>query len=414
MIKVNGRRSNTLRTVCLIMLAMLCSTAVSGCWNRRELNDLAVSVAVGVDKRNNRILLSDQVLNVEAISGGKGSSGVYAPVNLFQEEGHSFQEAARKMTRKSSRKIYVGQLQVLVLGEDFARSGVAKVLDHISRDHEYRSDFLVIIAREVDARDVLQVFTPLEKTPATKLKNSLEVSSKAWGVTTAVQFREFTSNVISKSREAVLTGVNISGALEAGNSSDNINRISPSARIYSSGLAVFKRDRMLGWLNEEESLVYNFTRGHIKSAVIEQPCAKGRKDHRRVSVELLRTKTKMKGSLEKGRPIVSIFIQGDGVVTDAQCELDYTDPSTLDQIGRGVNEQIKSAIDSAVDIMQKRYNSDIFGFGELFERKHPSFWKKEKDNWDEVFPRIQVRIQSQIVVKQMYKTTKSFEERMKG
>lgn len=403
-----------MRALYLIVVTILCATLISGCWNRRELNDLAVSVAVGVDKQNNRIHLSDQVLNVEAISGQKGGSAAYAPVNLFQEEGHSFQEAARKMTRKSSRKIYVGQLQMLVLGESFARGGVAKVLDHISRDHEYRSDFLVIIARGTEARNVLKVFTPLEKTPATKLKNSLEISSKVWGATTAVQFREFTSNVISKSREAVLTGVNIAGSLNIGNTTDNINRISPSARLIFAGLAVFKKDKLMGWLNEEESLGYNFTQGNIKSAVVLQPCSKEDSDQRTVSVELLRTRTRMKAFLENGSPIVSISVKGDGVVTDAQCAIDFSSPSTIDRIEQGSEDQIKSQIASAVRIVQKRYNSDVFGFGELFERKYPGYWKKTRDNWDAVFPTIQVKIKPNISVKQMYKTTKSIEERMKG
>ncbi|GMK40388.1 hypothetical protein PCCS19_34440 [Paenibacillus sp. CCS19] len=403
-----------MRALYLIMFTILCAALVSGCWNRRELNELAVSVAVGVDKKNDGIRLSDQVLNVEAISGQKGSSGAYAPVNLFQETGQSFQEAARKMTRKSSRKIYVGQLQMLVFGEDFARGGVAKVLDHISRDHEYRSDFLVIVARETEARDVLKVFTPLDKTPATKLKHSLEVSSIAWGVTTAVQFREFTSNVISKGKEAVLTGVNIVGSRKIGNTSKNVARIFPSAGLVYAGLAVFKKDKLMGWLNEEESFGYNFTQGNIKSAVLLQPCSEEDSDHRAISVELLRTKTKMKALLEDGNPIVSISVKGDGVVTDAQCALDFTSPSTVDRVERGVEEQIKSHIASTVRIVQMRYNSDIFGFGELFERKYPGYWKKSIGDWDAVFPTIQVRIQPNISVKQMYKTTKSIEERMKG
>ncbi len=46
---------------------VICMTLVAGCWNRRELNDLAVSVAIGVDKKGNQLLLSYQIVNTGAI-----------------------------------------------------------------------------------------------------------------------------------------------------------------------------------------------------------------------------------------------------------------------------------------------------------------------------------------------------------
>lgn len=392
----------------ILFLVVLCSSLITGCWNRRELNELAVAVAVGVDKKDKKIILTDQVLNVAAISGQHG--GTYAPVNSFQETGESFQEAARKMTTKSTRKIYVGQLQILVLGEAFAKEGVTKVLDHISRDHEYRSDFYVIVARKTEARDILRVFTPLEKTPATKLKNSLEVSSSVWGQTSAVEFRDFTANIISKGREAVLTGVTVEGSTEKGNGINNVTKIFPGARLKYVGLAVFKKDKLIGWLNEKESIGYNFTQGKIKSTVLAQPCQDSSGE---ITVELLHTKSRMKAFIEKGKPSVNILVESEGVVTDAQCSLDLTNPSTITQIEEASKAQINNDISSVVRKMQHRYNSDIFGFGELFERKHPKYWEKAKREWDDVFPTIKVKIQTKVNVKQMFRTTKSIDERIK-
>ncbi|TCM99037.1 spore germination protein KC [Paenibacillus sp. BK033] len=404
-------KGSKLRTVIIVLVAAMSCFMLSGCWNRRELNELAVSVAVGVDKKGDGIILSDQILNAGAISGQSNRSSTSAPVNLFQESGGSFQEAARKMTRRSTRKIYVGQLQMLILGEDFAREGVTKVLDHISRDHEYRSDFYVIVARETEARDVLRISTPLEKTPATKLKNSLEVSAKAWGGTTAVEFRDFTSNLISKSREAVLTGLRLEGSFEKGNNLSNTTKVFPSARLVFAGLAVFKKDKLIGWLDEKESFGYNFTQGKITSTSLLQPCPDS---DRKLTVELVRTKSKMKAFIKDGKPLVQIDVKADGIVTDAQCPLDFTKPETITQIENNSNAQIKSYISSAVQKMQSsRYNSDIFGFGALFERKYPKYWKKAKSEWDSVFPTIQIKIQPKVNVKQMFKTTKSFSERMK-
>ncbi|RCW41509.1 spore germination protein KC [Paenibacillus prosopidis] len=383
---------------------------VTGCWNRRELNELAVSVAIGVDQKGKKILLSNQLLNPVAISGEEGGSSMLAPVTLFQERGGGFQEAARRMTTISTRKIYVGQMQMLIFGENFAKKGVGKVLDHISRDHEYRNDFYVVIARGAEAQDILKVYTPLEKTPATKLNASLETSSKVWGATAAIKIDEFTSTVISKGKEAVATGVVVIGEAGAGNDKRNVENISSPSQLKYTGLAVFKKDKLLGWLSEKESQGYSYTQGKVKSTSVLLACPEGKSKH--ITVELLGTKSKMKAAMKEGKPVIDIKLKTKGVVTDAQCELDFTKPAAISELESLTQNSIEASITSVVKKMQNKYKSDIFGFGEEFERKYPRYWESVKSDWDRVFSTLQVNIQVESKIDKMFKTTKSLSERM--
>ncbi|TFE25983.1 Ger(x)C family spore germination protein [Cohnella luojiensis] len=390
----------------------MCLTMAAGCWNRRELNDLAISVAIGVDKRGNQILLTDQIVDPGAVAGKEGGGATFrAPVSLFQEKGRGIQEAARRMTIESTRKIYVGQLQMLVIGEKLAKEGIGKLLDHISRDHEYRSDFYVIIARRAEAQDILKVFTALEKTPATKMRASLEVSSKAWGTSAAVKFDEFISNVVSKGKEAAVTGIRLIGDPKIGNDKANVEKILSPANLHYSGVAVFKKDKMLGWLNEDDSKGYNYTQGKIKSTVELVSCPKNKN---KITVEILRNKKTMKAVMEDGKPVIHIRIKTEGVITDAQCRMDFTKPSSITLVERLTSSHIQNSVLSAVNTMQNKYKSDIFGFGEAVERKYPQYWEKVKIDWDKVFPTIRVNIRVESNIQKMFKTTKSLYERMEG
>lgn len=382
---------------------------ISGCWNRRELNDLAVSVAIGVDKNGKQIILSNQILNAGAISGKEGGSSFLAPVTLFQEKGDGFQEAARRMTTSSTRKIYVGQMQILIFGEKFARDGVGRVLDHISRDHEYRKDFYVVIARGIEAQDILKVFTPLEKSPATKMNASLEVSSKAWGATAAVKIDDFTSNIISKGREAALTGIMLYGDPHVGNDKGNVEKIFPPARIKYQGIAVFKKDKLLGWLNEEESSGYIYTQGKVKSTTVLLTCPK---EDSHMTVELLRTKNNTKVIMKNGNPVIKLKIKAEGVITDVQCPMDLSKPSSISQVEQLTQNKIKASILSVIKTVQTQYKSDIFGFGEEVERSYPEYWENVKSNWEDIMSTLQVDVQVEVKIKQMFKTSKSFYERM--
>ncbi|WP_307606884.1 Ger(x)C family spore germination protein [Paenibacillus sp. V4I9] len=400
---------NTKRSLYVTFVTLVCMVLITGCWNRRELNDLAVTVAIGVDKNGKQIMISNQILNAGAISGKEGGSSSVAPVTLFQEKGDGFQEVARRMTTRSTRKIYVGQMQILIFGEKFAREGVGRVLDHISRDHEYRKDFYVIIARGAEAQDILKVFTPLEKTPATKMNASLEVSSKAWGATAAVKIDDFTSNIISKGKEAVLTGITLNGDPQVGNDKGNVEKIFSPARIKYFGIAVFKKDKLLGWLNEEESMGFNYTQGEVKSTAVLLTCPN---EENHMTVELMRTKNKTQVVMKNGKPIISLKIKAEGAVTDAQCPMDLTKPSSILQMEQLTQNKIKASILAAIKTVQTQYKSDIFGFGEEVERNFPEYWEKAKDNWDERMSSLQVDVQIEVKIKQMFKTSKSFYERM--
>jgi spore germination protein KC len=383
---------------------------VTGCWNRRELNDLAVAVALGVDQKGNKLLLSNQMLNPGAIAGKEGGASPFAPVTLFQTSGGGLQEASRKMTIVSTRKIYVGQIQMIILGEEFARKGVGKVLDYLSRDHEYRKDFYVVIARGAEAQDILKVFTPLEKTPASKLRTSLETSSKVWGSTAAIKIDDLISAIISIGKEAVLTGVVVTGDTRIGNDKKNVEKILAPSSLKYSGLAVFKKDKLVGWLNEKESKGYNYTQGKIKSTTILLACPEEK--NKKLAVELLRTKSETKVTMKENKPIIHIKLKTEGVVTDAQCEMDFTKPATISEYERLTESNIEASIRSVVKKMQNKYKSDIFGFGEVVERKYPRYWESVKSEWDQVFTTLQVNIQAESKIQRMFKTTKSFSERM--
>jgi spore germination protein KC len=389
---------------------ILCTILIVGCWNRRELNDLAVSVAMGIDKQGKQIVLSDQVLIPQAISGKEGGASFIAPVVLFQTRGYGIQETARKMTKRSTRKIYVGQLQILILGEELAKEGLAKVLDHITRDHEYRKDFYVAVARGSKAQDILEVFTALEKTPATKLKSALDVSSQVWGETSAIKIDDLISAIISKGKEAVLTGITLEGNRSFINKKQNAEKIAAPVKQIFSNLAVFKKDKLVGWLNEQESIGYNYTQKNIKSTSVLLTCPND--SNKKITVEILRTKNDTKVVMKGGKPVIHLNIKTEGVISDTQCNMDFTKPSSISQVEQLTNNKIQKSISMSVHTLQRQYKSDIFGFGEEVERKSPKYWEHVKNNWNEVFSGIQVNIQVESQIRQMFKTSKSFSERM--
>lgn len=398
----------TKRKWLIVLILILTLFVAAGCWNRRELNDIAISVALGIDKHGDKILISDQLVIPGAIASKTGGvSGT--PVTLYKESGDGIQQAARRMTTKSARKIYVGHLQMLILSEEIAKEGIADILDHVTRDHEYRRDFYVVVAREMRAENALKILTPIDKIPATQLLSSLETSHKAWAGTGAVKIDQLTSDVISKGKEPVLTGITLQGNLEGGMKKEQTEKIENTAILQYKGLAVFKKDKLVGWLDEEEAKGYNYIRGDVKSTSLIIPC----KEKENATIEILSANKEIKLKMEHGKPQIDLNIRLEGNVSDAQCSIDFSNPQSFLKLEKKTEKRLIEIIEKALNKAQKEYEADIFGFGEVINRKNPKYWEKVEKDWDKEFADLKVNVKATIKIRRVFKTQKSFRERMK-
>ncbi len=365
---------------------------LTGCWNRRELNEFAIVGAIGIDKNHDtgNYLFSVQVINPAVISAKGGGEGLRnAPVTLYKIETNSMLEGVRRLTTSSPRKLYFAHLRILVISEAVAREGVGHILDLFSRDHEYRPDFHVIVSRNAKAHEVLSQVTTIEKIPANKLFVSLEMSEKHWAPTLAVHLDEWESSLISKGKQPVLTGVIIQGEKEKIEDPNKVQHVDPTSLIAYSGIGVFHWDKLIGWLNETESKGYNYIVGNVKSTVGHNPCPD---DQGNYINELIRSRTEMKATVIDGKPAIQIKIKAEGNVAEVLCNLDLNDPNIIPILERRTEKEIKKIIEKTLHKVQKRYRSDIFGFGEVVHRADPVYWKQVENRWDQIFPDVPVSI----------------------
>lgn len=160
----------------IVLVLCICLLPLSGCWSSRELNELAITVAVGIDEVKDGIELTVQIINPGDIQAQTPTNG--PSVTTYSIKAASVMEALRKVTIESPRKIYLSHLRMLVLSEGIAKSGIAEVLDFFARDHEVRTDYFVVVAKNSRASSVLNVLTTIEKIPANYMFAALDTSQK--------------------------------------------------------------------------------------------------------------------------------------------------------------------------------------------------------------------------------------------
>ncbi|MEK5480121.1 Ger(x)C family spore germination protein [Paenibacillus sp. FSL R5-0407] len=393
------------RISALILLNLAVSLLLSGCWSRRELNDLAIAVAAGVDKVGDRYRLSVQVAIPGQVASKKAGSS-QAPATLYTAEGDTLFEAARRMTQISPRKIYFPHLRVFLIGESMASQGIAEILDLLLRDHEFRTDFFLVVTRGTTAEEALKIMTPLETIPANKLFSSLQTAAKAWSPAKAVTLDELINDLTREGKHPVLTGLEITGDRNIGQTKENILNIYTPSHLQYSGLAIFKFDKLIGWLDEKDSRGYRLLIGDVKSSVSFERC----KNQGKVVLETLGTNTKTKGKIVDSRPEMDIKVYVEANVASVECKgLDLTKPETVTELETGMEEKATGILESVIAKVQKEYKVDIFGFGEVFRRSHPRMWTKIKEDWNEgYFPNLKTHIQVDYTIRRTGTTGNSF------
>lgn len=389
------------RTFTVIVLIVVVMTA-SGCWSRKELSDYALVSGVFIDKSNGMYNVSLQVVDPKQISsgtgGGGGGGGGKSPIVVYTQKGRSIQEAIRRISNTSPREIYLGHLRALLISERTAREGIKDTLDYFRRSARVRNDFAIFVARRTHKPDALMMMSNLEKVSATEFFRTLEASEKIYPAWKFVRMDELVSTLVSSGRSAVLTGLEVTGDLEEVKNADQMNQSVDPVKSNLSGLGVFKRDHLIGWLNEKEGLVLNLLTKNIKVAgfVMDCPTGKGK-----VTYTAAPSKIKIKGSLKEDVPYIDIFIRADMNIGELNCRVDLEDPAILFEFQSSSVYFMEEAIMQVIAEVKKKYGTDVFGFGELIHRSDPKGWQKVRANWDEHFVQSQVKVKVDAFIREL-------------
>nr|WP_238327820.1 Ger(x)C family spore germination protein [Paenibacillus gorillae] len=254
-------------------IVLLCLLMLNGCWSRRELNELLIVLGIGFDWVDGEYLVSFQVVNPSEISAQK-RGGERPPSTLYQGRGRTMQEAARSLTAEAPRKVYMGHLQMYIISEELARKGIGDFFDNALRDNEQRMDFNLVIARGTRAENILKLYTPLDKLPTNSMLRSLETSEKNWAPTVSVTMDDVLKKLSADGIELTMTGIKLIGSVEMAESKRNVETFLPRSRYRYKGIAAFKGDKLVGWLNETESKGFTDITNKLQSTTLGIPCKK--------------------------------------------------------------------------------------------------------------------------------------------
>ncbi|MFD1954626.1 Ger(x)C family spore germination protein [Paenibacillus thailandensis] len=368
----------SIRRLRLIRILLCCAAAsgsavlLAGCWDRVEVNDLAIVTAAGFDAaENNRIKLSVQLFVPTASSttqsmGESTSTGGGTQVIVKSAVGINTADAASKLQQLLSRRLFWGQADSFIFGESLARRGLKDPYDFLIRHPQPRERADLYISKG-DAESVLAWQPAIER-------NSSEVLREMSNLKTAVNVTLLQS-VVQLTDEAHTTLIPLVSMKKVGQEKPT---------IYINGSAAIKDLKMKHLFNTFEMRGLMWLRNEVETTTLS---VRVPEEDGVASLRLLSSHTRLKPAIRNGEWIMRIKMEAEGNIDENSTTVDVSSAEKLEEFETLFENELKRRVAKAIESAQQA-GTDVVGFAEQFNHRYPHQWKAHKADWDRLFPTV--------------------------
>ncbi|PGR10959.1 spore gernimation protein KC [Priestia megaterium] len=383
---------------------------LTSCWSKKELTDLAIVAAMGLDKtKDGRYHITLQIINPGNVAGGMqgGGGGTQSPpITIYSASGNNIVEASRRASSRISRRLYYAHTNLVVVGEKLAKEeGLDTLIDGLDRDPEFRNTSTIVIANHSTAADLVKTLTPVDKIPANKILKTLEFTQRKWGENVKTSLQDVMTSLESPGRGTVVSGFHLVGNPQQAQKLDNLQESAPAATLRASGIAVLKQGKLVDWLYGKPARGTVWILNKIQGTDININW-EGKKEA--IAYQTVRQKTSISSQVKNGQPHIFVHTRVEGDLGEIEVPVDITNPKVIKEIEQSVSKEIKKELGTAVERAQKN-KTDILGFGEVIHRSRPKQFKRLKQEWNDVyFPKLNVDITVEAYIRRAGLRNKSF------
>ncbi len=326
--------------IALLVLVIL----FDGLNNLREVTDLAIVKAIGIDMTEDG-QYKTTVIVIDTSNKEAQNEGI-----IYEAIGESVHDSARKIVNESPKKLYLAQMETLILSEDIAKNNFEDTLGFFIRDNEGSNAFYLFIANGCTSDELIKSINE-EKI---NIKSLLNSSARYRG-----NCNMDSLNDILKTK--MKPGINIA-----------INTASiDDTKVKINSMAYFDGWNMRGYLTDDESIIYNLLRNNLDNTIVV-----AEQKENRIGAEIIYSKTEMTLDKEQNNK-VNFNIKIKANISETGSDVIIKDSEQIQNVEYILEEKIKTDVNEFIEKVKNEYGSDIIGFGNLMYRKKDDFFYED-------------------------------------
>lgn len=374
----------------------------TGCRNKDEIEDLSIYVGMGLDEANkteletkldklgteetkkNLITFTVQIVDKQAEGkvGDKGSDPAAKPYINISGTGDSLFQIIRDFSLQLERPLIGHHLKVIVINEQLSRHfSMHQLLDFFLRDNDIRPSTMVLMSSG-SSRKALEA-----------KGRSIIPSFRLMGM---IDNRYRTLKIIPP-----MTLSALQGKMHAKSSYMLQNVIAADGEVKFSGSAVIKgkTQKFVGLLSEEELLGITWLSGKGEGGLVK---SFDEKTKQIITYEVETMKSKIRSHADGDDISFDVDIESEGrLIEDWTNSSGPIDDEFKKRAEQAAEKEVKRLIQLGLEKIQKKYKTDVVGFGTRLNIEHPKQWQKVKQDWDNVFSQVPITYKVKLTITEM-------------
>lgn len=344
------------KTILLFILILFCN----GC-TYNEINNLAIANSIGIDYKDSIYTITLQIMDLN--TENNRSSNIDENTLMYMGEGKTIPIAIRNISLKYPNTVYLGHLELMVIGKGMVDYDIEKCFDYFMRSPEARSEAYLLISTKYEARKILDTNKEnKESFPTRDIITTIKNSTKRNGKINDISMEEFISTNLKTGIDPIVPIIN---------ESKNPNKDFKNNKII--GMGVFKNNKLINILEDKAIIAYNIINNNYQDIIISIKY-KNYND----SIILINPKSSFKVKVDDKLNIY-INIDTDAYLVDGN-GVKITDDKTLKTLENNLNNELKKYVNSLIDFSIKN-DVDILGVkNKIYKFYHNKFHLYKDDN----------------------------------
>lgn len=351
---------------------------------------MSIVAGVAVDKGT-----KDQFqITVEIVQITPGKQSKMAS-KIITGEGKSMFDAARNIIALNGKRLYWSHTKVIIVSHQIASEDLTKVIDWYNRDTETREDVYMLISQRNSAKEIFNELNYTEQIKSFALNEMIQ-NQKSLSKAPITDIMKFDIESTAKGISAVIPLV-------------NIGETNGKAVPQVMGAAIIKKDKMVGFLNPEETQALLFIRNEVKGGILNVETQESEAS-KVVSLEIFKNKTKIKPVIDGKDIKINLEIDTTTAIDEVQGSESFIDDEERKKLEKFAESNLKKRIETTISKVQGEYDVDIFGFGAKLRENKIQVWNSVDDNWNEIFKHLKVNVKTSIHIKNSASLSKNIKE----
>lgn len=352
----------------------------AGCWGIPPIERAGLVSLLAVDAApagGYQVTLAISSPPGMAIPGIGGAGASKSPVLLRQATAVSVGAALRRIVAESYLSLNATHLEGVLVGEGVARSGLATPLNYLATTPEAVTTPWLLVSRGQSAADVLQALKQAQPRAGEVLIDTV-IQDRERGADYADHLFTFLKQLPMEGDEPVTAGVTVAGKPDM-----------TGTALRLTSLALFRGDRLVGWLQGPAALGWLVATGRAHFATLVVPTPAGS-----YTLQLIGDQRRLRVTRGPSGPQVEIAVRVAARLIDVpRLPADFAHaPDQVEALQAAAVRVLTADVRSALAAARSD-GTDVFSLGQYVRVADPVAWRTLRPHWNQDgFPRLAVAL----------------------